>query len=512
MRYDVPYRMHEISITDSCNGASAPGGVAAGPVTRSSEIFLWAGEHSWRMTLPAARRRYPNTYFKLPQHVRRIRDVLRSHGKRCYAVGGCLRNAVMGIEAVDVDLATDALPEEVMEYFTRVVPTGKKYGTVLIVMEGKGYEITTLRGEGNYLDGRRPEIVNFTTDIHDDLARRDFTMNALALDCATDEIIDDFGGMEDIAARVLRAVGDPVERFGEDGLRVMRAFRFMHYGRPDETLERAIDLCRDMLKKISQERITAEFMKILDYPDAAWILERMMQHRIFDIVAPELSAMEGLPDPVRGDTVWRHTVEVVQRLSETGANAELKLAALLHDVGKPRTAGHPENPAWADGREIHMSSPFPGPFPGHDKLGAGIAARILKDFKCSNKLVASTRLLVRNHMEPCRLRDAPIGALRKLKFSMGIHLEALMELSLANHEGLPGGREAEYAFRERMAAASVDLRARPLVSGSDIIRELGLSPGRRVGKIKQELFDLQLSEDIRSREKMLKILRKTDQY
>src|SRR6185503_7406165 len=163
----------------------------------------------------------------VPRDVLDICGRLRTHGKRAWVVGGCVRDLVLGRDVADWDVCTDALPDQMMKIFPRAVPTGIAHGTITVVHDGKHYEVTTLRGEAAYSDGRRPDAVHFVDDIVRDLARRDFTVNAIALDPMSGEIIDPFDGQRDLAARTLRAVGDPRERFSEDGLRVLRAARFV---------------------------------------------------------------------------------------------------------------------------------------------------------------------------------------------------------------------------------------------------------------------------------------------
>ena len=163
---------------------------------------------------------------RIPKDVFGLCDKLRASGKRSWIVGGCVRDMLLGRAVADWDLCTDAKPEELVKIFPRAIPTGIEHGTLTVVVSGKHYEVTTLRGETTYSDGRRPDAVHFVSDIVADLARRDFTFNAIALDPLDGTIIDPFEGRKDLAARILRAVGDPLQRFGEDGLRVLRAARF----------------------------------------------------------------------------------------------------------------------------------------------------------------------------------------------------------------------------------------------------------------------------------------------
>ncbi|MDB4992727.1 MAG: tRNA nucleotidyltransferase, partial [Myxococcaceae bacterium] len=221
---------------------------------------------------------------------------LAEKGKRGWVVGGCVRDLLLGREVSDWDIATDALPEEVVKIFPRVIPTGIQHGTVTVMVKGRGYEVTTLRGEASYSDGRRPDEVSFVDDIVKDLARRDFTMNAIAIDPTNGHVVDPFDGQKDLAARVLRAVGVPEERFSEDGLRVLRAARFV--ATLDVTLdpatEAAIRPTLDTFRKVSQERVRDEWVKAMKANKPSRAFEVMRTTGILEITCPELLLGVGL--------------------------------------------------------------------------------------------------------------------------------------------------------------------------------------------------------------------------
>src|SRR5262245_55449370 len=201
----------------------------------------------------------------VPQDVFRIVDKLRQAGRYSWIVGGCVRDSLLGKSVADWDIATEALPNELMKIFPRAIPTGLQHGTVTLVMNGHHYEITTLRGESTYSDGRRPDAVHFVSEIEADLARRDFTINAIAVDPENGALVDPFGGRKDIEAKIIRAVGDAHQRFSEDGLRVLRAARFvatLEFELAPETYT-AIEPTLDTFRKVSAERVRDEWVKTM---------------------------------------------------------------------------------------------------------------------------------------------------------------------------------------------------------------------------------------------------------
>lgn len=233
----------------------------------------------------------------IPSNVLELCQALQEHGFRAWIVGGCLRDLLRGKPASDWDLATTAHPHEVQRVFPRVFPTGIQHGTVTVRHRGHNYEVTTLRGEGAYSDGRRPDSVEFVGDIEADLARRDFTVNAMAYDPLTQQLVDPFGGLSDLAQRVIRAVGKPEERFSEDGLRVLRAARFcatLEFDL-DPATEAAIRPTLATFRRVSAERVREEWLKALraNAPSRAFVI--MRRTGILEVTLPELAAQ---PEPV----------------------------------------------------------------------------------------------------------------------------------------------------------------------------------------------------------------------
>ncbi|MBK9265284.1 MAG: hypothetical protein IPM54_36560 [Polyangiaceae bacterium] len=274
----------------------------------------------------------------VPEDVLGICRRLREHGRRGWIVGGCVRDLLRGQPAKDWDVATDARPDEVMRIFHKVIPTGLQHGTVTVVLRHVHYEVTTLRGEGAYSDGRRPDKVEFVEDIVADLARRDFTINAIALDPVDGHLIDPFDGRADLAARVVRAVGDPRERFSEDGLRILRGARFaatLECTIESDT-ERAMseERSHQTFRRVSAERVRDEWLKAMRARRPSVAFNIMRRTGIIGITCPELAATIGCgQDKRHAHDVWDHTMEC---LDACEPDPILRTAALLHDIGKPK--------------------------------------------------------------------------------------------------------------------------------------------------------------------------------
>ncbi len=317
---------------------------------------------------------------------------LKEAGHRAWLVGGCVRDELLREDGDtasgqrgDWDIATSALPEQVTKLFRRVIPTGIQHGTVTVLMREGQYEVTTLRGETTYSDGRRPDAVYFVDDIKDDLARRDFTINAIAYDVLEDRLIDPFDGARDLANRTLRAVGVARERFAEDGLRVLRGARFaatLELEIESET-ERAIAPSLDSYRKVSAERIRDEWLKTMKAQRPSRAFEIMKDHGILAITAPEMLESVGCEqNKYHAFDVWGHALSCLDSAPRTPV---LRVAALLHDVGKPRSR------AFSDKTNDYT-------FYEHERIGAEMVEPLLSRLRFSNEERQHIVALVRHHL------------------------------------------------------------------------------------------------------------------
>lgn len=430
---------------------------------------------------------------------------LRDAGKRGWIVGGCVRDLLRGKAVSDWDVATDARPTEVMKLFPRVIPTGIDHGTVSVLIRGVAYEVTTLRGEATYSDGRRPDSVVFVDDIASDLARRDFTFNAIAIDPLVPSLIDPWGGQKDLASHLLRAVGDPVERFSEDGLRVLRAARFaatLECAIEPRTLA-AIEPTLDTYRKVSAERVRDEWMKTMKAPKPSIAFEVMRKTGILGVTLPEMLESVGLAqNRYHAYDVWNHTLAC---LDACEGDAPLRIAALLHDIGKPRTR------ALSDKTNDYT-------FYNHEKVGAEMTGPILDRLRFSNDEKARITSLVANHLV-CYSDEWTDAAVRK--WIRRVSRERVEDLYALNRADILGkGREVgqELAglerLKERVAgelAAQHALSTRDLaVDGKDVMRELAIKPSRRVGEVLDALLEKVVEDpSLNERETLLRMIRES---
>lgn len=425
--------------------------------------------------------------FPIPKEIRYIAETLAGVGHKAYVVGGALRDFFMNrIDENDFDMATDASPERLMALFPRVVPTGIKHGTMTILAGRYSVEITTFRSERGYSDGRRPDSVEFVGDIREDLSRRDFTMNALALDPLSGELLDPFGGREDIAGRLIRSVGDPAHRFAEDGLRPLRAVRFAaQLGFAiDEATFSTIPSTLTTFKKVSMERVRDEFLKIILSPSPSTGLRLLERSGLLAEILPELM-------PARGcEQKGLHAFDVMDHLflsvDAAPADAVLRLAALFHDAGKPGAS--------APGSEGQPT------FYNHEKLSASIAASAMRRLKFPNETIEGVVHLVKNHMFNFT-EDWTDAAVRRFIARVGAgSIDDLLELRIADAAATRGTRPDPRpldTFRARIAdilekdaAFSVaDLR----VDGNDL-SSIGIPKGPAMGKILGELLETVLDD------------------
>ncbi len=435
----------------------------------------------------------------LPRDVIGLCARLREHGRRGWIVGGCVRDRLLGREVNDWDICTDARPNELLAIFPRAIPTGIEHGTVTVVVDKRHYEVTTLRGEGAYTDGRRPDSVEFVDDLTADLARRDFTCNAIALDPSNGQVIDPFGGQGDLALGILRAVGVAIDRFSEDGLRVLRAARFVAtLGLElDPETERAIAPTLDTYRKVSAERIRDEWVKAMKARAPSRAFEVMRRVGILAITCPELLEGVGMEQNAyhRWD-VWRHGMEA---LDASQGDAVLRLAALFHDIGKPKTRGRNDK-----------SGEYT--FYEHERVGAELVEPIALRLRFSNEERARMVHLVRHHLVQYG-PDWSDAAVRRWLQRVGTAcLTDLFAICEADERAKGLTSEPDLgrllglkAHVERVVAAGAALSTRDLcLNGSDLMEALGLAPGRRVGEVLRALLDVVINDPLENdRERLL---------
>lgn len=437
----------------------------------------------------------------VPQDVRDVCRRLHAAGCEAFLVGGGVRDALLGREPGDFDIATDAPPGQVMELFGErfAIPTGLKHGTVTVVTpEGRNVEVTTYRGEGAYLDGRHPSSVTFVSSLPEDLARRDFTMNAIAYDPEHDRMVDPFGGQTDIAARLVRAVGDPLARFREDGLRVMRAVRQatqLGFEVEPATLD-AIPAARDVFRKVSIERMRDELLKLLAAPKPSRGIEMMRITGLLEDVLPELLESVGVAqNHFHRHDVYGHTLET---LDGTSGDALTRLAALLHDIGKPRT------------RQPKPEAPGENSFFQHEVVSAEMADAISRRMKLPTADRERITHLVKHHMfwyEP----SWSDGSVRRFLRRVGLeNLPSLMALRRGDIVGRGFGEDPDKetaALEARVAsvmAQDAALKVTDLaIDGKDVMRLLQIPPGLAVGRILDALLEKVLDDPaMNTREKL----------
>jgi tRNA nucleotidyltransferase (CCA-adding enzyme) len=416
-------------------------------------------------------------------------------------VGGCVRDTLRGERVNDWDVATTARPDEVQRIFRRVIPTGIDHGTVTVLWKGNAYEVTTLRGEGAYSDGRRPDHVVFVEDIESDLARRDFTVNAIAYDPVEGQVVDPFGGIEDMRKGLLRAVGDPRERFQEDGLRILRGARFVATleFNLEETTEAAFRGTLDTFRKVSPERVREEWLKAMKARAPSRAFEVMRQTGILEVTYPELLEQVGcVQNQWHAYDVWDHTMRV---LDESEGGPVERMAALLHDVAKPRTR------AWSDKTQDWT-------FYHHEKVGADMADRWLRDYRFSNQERELVVGLIRHHLI-CYSSEWSDAAVRRFIKRVGVdRIDPLLRLGVADALGkgrdvereLAALRELRHRIDETLEEGSALTTQDLAVGGKDVLEHVE-RPGPIVGEILRALLERVLEDpSLNTRDKLLPLV------
>jgi len=435
----------------------------------------------------------------IPPDVRELCRTLTEAGHGAWVVGGCIRDLLLKKPVNDWDVATSAKPKQVKGLFRKVIPTGIAHGTVTVLLRGGQYEVTTLRGEGAYTDGRRPDEVFFVDGIEEDLARRDFTVNAIAYAPETQELIDPFGGMRDLKQRCLRAVGVAAERFQEDGLRILRGARFVATLEMELEAETEIAMAGalDTYRCVSHERVRDEWFKTMKAREPSRAFEVMRRVGILEVTLPELLQQVGCAQNQWHEyPVWEHTLAT---LDACAADPVLRLAALLHDLGKP------ESRAFSDKTNDYT-------FYSHERIGARMAERWLRDYRFSNAERQTITSLIRHHLV-CYAPDWSDAAVRRFVNRVGVDtLPRLLALSRADAigKGRPVERELAQldeleARVEAVAAEGAALGMKDLaLKGDALMTELGLAPGPQVGVILRALLERVLEDpSANTRERLL---------
>ena len=413
---------------------------------------------------------------------------LHEHSFQAVYAGGYVRDTILGVPSHDIDIATDATPEQVESIFDKTIATGKVFGVIRVQVGDEIIEVATFRKDGQYTDGRRPDSVEFCS-MKDDVLRRDFTINGMLFDPITDEIIDFVGGREDLKKGLVRFIGDADSRIAEDKLRMLRGVRFAaRFGSIEpETLD-AIKRHAKEIHTVSAERIQEELVKMLKVGKPRRVVELLFETGLMHEILPEVEILKGTPqDPKwhpEGD-VLEHTIRVMEQL--VGECDELLIAGMFHDIGKPDSTIIED-----DGRVRS---------PDHAKVGADISREIMKRMKFSTAMVETVSELVYEHMKMISVKDMK-KASRK-KFFAQDNFQMLLKLHEADRKAGVDRTETLDLVRSLLEEYSKEpIKPKPFVDGRDII-DMGIKEGKEVGKFKEMLYDMQLEGEFKDREQAL---------
>jgi poly(A) polymerase len=421
---------------------------------------------------------------------RSIVERLRAKGFQALYAGGCVRDRLLGLEPHDYDVATSAHPEQVEALFPRTVPVGAQFGVILVLEGGSEIQVATFRGDGTYHDGRHPESVHYT-DAEGDARRRDFTINGLFFDPLTGEVLDYVEGKADLSAKMLRAIGDPSQRFAEDKLRMLRTIRFattLGFSIDPGTWSALLQWAPE-LHAVSAERIRDEFCKILLSPNRVHGFDLLDQSGLLRMILPEIETLKGCDQPPdfhpEGD-VFVHTRLMLSLLPET-VSLPLFLSVLFHDLGKPPTRAVDET-----GRIR---------FNGHEGVSAEMSMRIMQRLRFPNEVIDAVIPAVRLHMSFKDVPNMRIATLRRMmaRPTFDDELELHRVDCLASH-GMLDNHAFLIAKREEFS--HLPLIPSPLITGNDLIA-LGWKPGPKFSEILQSVQTRQLEGTLVSREEAL---------
>ena len=452
-------------------------------------------------------------HIKIPDILKKMNEIFVQHGYKAYLVGGAVRDMLMGKEPHDWDVTTDATPEQVMSIFRKVIPTGIAHGTVTVLFMKNEIEVTTFRTESDYSDGRHPDKVEYTGNIEEDLSRRDFTINAIASYLGDGTITDPFHGRDDIKRKIIRTVGNPLERFSEDGLRPVRAVRFsaqLGFEIERETLKAISE--PEILKKtsgISLERFRDEFLKLMKAEKPSAGLKLMEESGILDIFIPEFKKCRGC---IQGDFRGYHQFDVLDHLfyacdGAPASKQNVRLAALFHDIGKPDVK-----------RVIPTPQGDQFTFYNHEAKSQQITKEILFRLKFSNAEIANICHLVVNHMFNYTQDWTDAAVRRFLAKIQAENLEDLYDLRLADIYGMNNApvrgqdsrtiallNELKDRISKETEKNSVLSLKQLAVNGKDLMKN-GISAGKDLGFVLNQLLETVLEDPSQNeKEQLIKI-------
>jgi tRNA nucleotidyltransferase (CCA-adding enzyme) len=440
---------------------------------------------------------------QIPEEVLNVTKTLEKAGYEAWIVGGCVRDLYIGKTPKDWDVTTNANPEQIQGLFENTYYTND-FGTVGVVTGSedetlKVVEVTPYRIEGKYSDARRPDSVTFSDRIEEDLKRRDFTINALAYNPSQDTLLDLYQGIKDIKDNVLRAVGEPEERFAEDALRIMRAVRLsaeLNFAIEEKTRE-AMAKVAPQLEKISKERIRDEFVRILNSDKPMKALLTLQNLGLLGYIAPEIEKGMGVEqNQAHSYDVFEHNLRSLQHAADKGWDFEVRLAALFHDVGKPKAR------RWSDEKGDWT-------FHGHDVVGARIAKKALEELHFSRETIAKVEKLVRWHMFFSDPDKVTLSAVRRIIANVSReNIEDLIKLRICDRIGT--GRPKEQPFRLRKYQSMIEQALRDPISvsmlaidGKGLMDLTGEKPGPRVGWTLHALLEEVLDDPKRNTKEYL---------
>lgn len=431
----------------------------------------------------------------LPENVNQIIHVLQKHGHEAYAVGGCVRDSILGRKPQDWDITTSATPCQVKELFARTIDTGIRHGTVTVLLDRVGYEVTTYRIDGEYEDARHPKEVTFTLSLLEDLKRRDFTVNAMAYN-DDHGLVDEFHGIDDLKAGIIRCVGSPRERFTEDALRMLRAVRFaaqLGFSIETDTKE-AVRALSGTIEKVSAERIQAELVKLLVSPHPEE-LRTAYELKLTSVFLPEFDVMmeTGQNNKHHMYSVGEHTIRAIEGVRP---DKVLRLAMLFHDIAKP----------------VCLTTDEAGQdhFKKHPEVGAKMTKEILRRLKFDNDTTDQVCRLVLYHDDRPKLTQRNV---RRAMSRIGTELfpllfevkraDTLAQSMYRREEKLEYLSRYEQQYKVILEAGNCVKKSDLAVNGRDLI-ELGMKPGRELGEILDQLFEQVLEQpELNTREKLL---------